>query len=143
LIIEVFSLVFGLMALFGLVMLIRRRFENKRVRSVTSRMDIFILFLLLAQVVSGVSNAVNYRWGFNWYATSMVPYLRSLFVFNPDMQYVQAMPWAVKFHIVNSFLILMVLPFTRLLHFLVLPISYIWRSWQVVIWNQDRKKKRL
>lgn len=142
LIIEVFSLIFGLMALFGLVMLIRRRFENKRIWSVTNKMDIFILVLLLAQVVSGLGTAVSYRWGFNWYATSMVPYLRSLVTFHPDMQYVAAMPAMVKFHVGNAFLIIAVLPFTRLLHFLVLPIQYIWRSWQVVIWNYDRKTRR-
>lgn len=142
LIIEVFSLIFGLMALFGLVMLIRRRFENKRIWSVTNNMDIFILVLLLAQVVSGLGTAVSYRWGFNWYATSMVPYLRSLVTFHPDMQYVAAMPAMVKFHVGNAFLIIAVLPFTRLLHFLVLPIQYIWRSWQVVIWNYDRKTRR-
>jgi len=143
LIIEVFSLIFGLMALFGLIMLIRRRFENKRIRVVTSRMDIIVLFLLLVQVVSGVGTAINYRWGFNWYATSMVPYLRSLFCFNPEMQYVSAMPALVKLHISNAFLIVAVLPFTRLLHFLVLPVHYIWRSWQVVIWNWDRKKRNV
>lgn len=142
LIIEVFSLIFGLMALFGLVMLIRRRFENKRIWSVTNKMDIFILVLLLAQVVSGLGTAVSYRWGFNWYATSMVPYLRSLVTFHPDMQYVAAMPAMVKFHVGNAFLIIAVLPFTRLLHFLVLPVHYIWRSWQVVIWNYDRKTRR-
>ncbi len=142
LVIEVFSLIFGLMALFGLIVLIRRRFENKRVRVVTSRMDIFILLLLLVQVLTGVLTAINYRWGFNWYATSMVPYLRSLFSFSPDMQYVSAMPWPVKLHMANAFFIIAVLPFTRLLHFLVLPIHYIWRSWQVVIWNDDRKQKR-
>lgn len=142
LIIEVFSLIFGLMALFGLVMLIRRRIENKRIRAVTSYSDVIILALLLAQVVFGILIAVNYRWGFNWYATSMVPYLRSLFIFNPDVSYVSNLPWPVKFHIANAFFIIAILPFTRLIHFLVLPVQYMWRSWQVVIWNQDRKKKR-
>lgn len=142
LIIEVFSLIFGLMALFGLIMLVRRRFENKRIWAVTNKMDIFILILLLAQVVSGLGTAVSYRWGFNWYATSMVPYLRSLVMFQPDTQYVAAMPPMVKFHVGNAFFIIGVLPFTRLLHFLVLPVQYIWRSWQVVIWNYDRKLRR-
>ena len=141
LIIEVFSLIFVLMALFGLVMLIRRRLENKRIRVVTSSTDFLILFLLLIQVLSGVFTAINYRWGFNWYSTSMVPYLRSLFTFSPEMQYVASLPILVKIHITNAFLIMAVLPFTRLLHFLVLPVHYLWRSWQVVIWNQDRKTK--
>ncbi len=142
LIIEVSALIFGLSSLFGLVMLIRRRFTNKKVKVVTSNMDIFILFLLLVQVASGVGTAVMYRWGMTWYATSMVPYLKSIFMLNPQIEYMVAMPLMVKVHVVNAFLIIAILPFTRLLHFLVLPVHYLWRSWQVVIWNYDRKKIR-
>ncbi|RLA64650.1 MAG: respiratory nitrate reductase subunit gamma [Epsilonproteobacteria bacterium] len=142
LIIEVTALIFGLLALFGLIMLVKRRMTDPRVQVVSTKMDFFILILLLLQVASGVGTAVMYRWGMNWYAISMVPYLKSLVFFKPDMSYVASMPWMVKFHIVNAFLIIAVLPFTRLLHFLVLPVHYLWRSWQVVIWNYDRKKIR-
>ena len=83
-----------------------------------------------------------YRWGMTWYAASMVPYLKSIFMLNPQMEYVMAMPLLVKIHVVNAFLIIAVLPFTRLVHFLVLPVHYLWRSWQVVIWNYDRKNIR-
>jgi len=142
LILEVTALIFGLLALFGLLMLIKRRLTDQRVKVVTTHMDLFILFLLLVQTVSGVGTAVTYRWGSIWYATSMVPYLKSIFMFKPDMLYLAALPWMVKLHVVNAFLILALLPFTRLVHFLVLPVQYIWRSWQVVIWNYDRRKIR-
>jgi hypothetical protein len=33
-------------------------------------------------------------------------------------------------------------PFTRLMHFLVFPFSYFARAYQYVIWNWDRKKRR-
>jgi len=36
----------------------------------------------------------------------------------------------------------LVLPFTRLVHFLVAPLHYIGRPYQRVIWNWDRKKIR-
>lgn len=142
LIIEATALMFGLMSLFGLIVLIRRRMTDSRVRVVTSRMDMFILFLLLVQVMSGVGTAIFYRWGINWYATSMVPFLKSLMMLNPELLFIKSMPHLVKLHVFNAFLIIAVLPFTRLLHFLVLPISYIWRSWQKVIWNYDRKSYR-
>jgi nitrate reductase gamma subunit len=140
--IEIGALVFGLMALFGLVTLIHRRLTDLRVRAVTSNMDIIILIFLLVQVGSGVGTAVMYRWGINWYATSMSPYLTSIFTLNPQMEYVMNMPVMVKLHIVNAFFIMALLPFTRLLHFLILPVQYIWRPWQIVIWNYDRKKIR-
>lgn len=142
LILEVTALIFGLMALFGLIMLIKRRLTNNKIKVVTTKMDIGILILLLLQVGTGVGIAVFYRWGSNWYAVSMVPYLKSVFMFKPDLAYVATLPWMVKLHIANAFLIIAILPFTRLVHFLVLPVHYIWRSWQVVIWNWDRKKIR-
>lgn len=142
LILEVTALIFGLMTLFGICMLIKRRLTNPRIKVVTSKMDLIILFVLLLQVVAGVGTAVMYRWGSNWYATSMTPYLWSIVKFNPDMKYVMAMPHLVKFHIVNAFFIIGLLPFTRLLHFLILPVQYLWRSWQIVVWNYDPKTVR-
>jgi len=142
LILEVTALTFGLMALVGLLVLIRRRFTNDRVWAVTAKMDLFVLFLLLIQTFSGIYIAVQYRWGTSWYASALVPYLRSLFVLKPNLEYIAPMPWVVKLHIANAYCLIAVLPFTRLVHFLVLPVSYAWRSWQVVIWNWDRKKIR-
>lgn len=141
-ILEVTALIFGIMALFGLLMLIKRRLTNDRVKAVTTKGDVFILLLLLVQVGSGVGMAVFYRWGTQWYISSMVPYLKSVFMFKPDLGYISSMPLLVKLHVFSAFAIIAVLPFTRLVHFLVLPIHYIWRSWQVVIWNWDRKKIR-
>lgn len=142
LIIEITALIFGLSALFGLILLIRRRITNKRINAVTSPMDMIVLILLLVQVLSGVAMAITYRWGINWYAASMVPYLKSVFMLRPDLSYVSSLPWLVKLHIISAYTIIAVLPFTRLVHFLVLPISYIWRRWQRVIWNYDRKNIR-
>jgi nitrate reductase gamma subunit len=142
LIMEITALIFGLMALFGLFMLIYRRLTVKRIQVVTSKMDILILLMLLVQTFSGVSTAIIYRWGTSWYAMAMVPYLKSVFTLSPDMSYVVAVPWLVKLHIVNAFLIIALLPFTRLVHFLIIPVPYIWRSWQIVIWNYDSKKIR-
>jgi len=142
LILEVTALAFGLMALVGLLVLIRRRLTNDRVWAVTSKLDMLVLGLLLVQTASGIYIATQYRWGSMWYVTSLVPYLRSLFVLKPNLEYITPMPWVIKLHVANAFCLIAVLPFTRLVHFLVLPIQYIWRSWQVVIWNWDRKKIR-
>ncbi len=139
---EVFSLICGLLSLFGVVTLIKRRNDNLRIARVTTKMDVFILLLLLIQVLTGVGIAIMYRWGSAWFASSMTPYLRSLWMLNPEFQGLSGLPALLKLHIANAMLIIAVLPFTRLLHFLVLPVSYIWRSWQVVIWNWDRKTIR-
>ncbi len=142
LILEVTALIFGMMAFWGLIFLLKRRFTNKRIKAVTAKMDIFVLVLLLIQVGTGLATAIHYRWGSTWYASAMVPYLKSLFVLKPNISYITGLPWVVKLHIFNAMFLNAIIPFTRLVHFLVLPIHYIWRSWQIVIWNWDRKNIR-
>lgn len=135
-ILEATGLAMGFLSLWGIGVLIFRRLSQIRIRVVTSPMDLVLLFALLVQVVAGVWTAIFYRWGSSWYATSAVPYLRSLFLFNPNLDLITTLPVMVKVHIVGAFGLVLLLPFTRLVHFLSLPFQYIWRSPQVVVWNQ-------
>ena len=121
---------FGLAVLIGLVGLFIRRISQPRIRVVTSRMDIVIELLLLAQIVFGLWIALGYRWGYYWFASDMSPYLWSIVKFGPQIEAVSAMPWVIKTHIVGAFLIIGIFPFTRLVHFLVAPFHYTWRSYQ-------------
>ncbi len=142
-ILEVTGLALALLALVGLTLLIVRRFTNKRIKVVSTKSDYLVLAVLLIQVISGIGIAVGYRWGSNWYASSMVPYLKSVFIlFKPNLGYVASMPWLVKLHILNAYFILMLIPFTRFVHFLVVPFPYLIRPWQIVRWNWDPKKSR-
>jgi nitrate reductase gamma subunit len=135
-ILEATGLAMGLLSVFGILVLIYRRLSQVRIRVVTSPMDMILLLALLVQVVAGVWTAIFYRWGSSWYATSAVPYLRSLFIFNPDLALVTTLPITVKVHIIGAFSLILLLPFTRLVHFLSVPLQYVWRSPQVVVWNQ-------
>lgn len=140
---EVTGLALALLALVGLTLLIVRRFTNKRIKIVSTKSDYLVLAVLMIQVISGIGIAVGYRWGSNWYASSMVPYLKSVFLFfKPNLGYVSSMPWLVKLHILNAYFILMLIPFTRFVHFLVVPFQYLTRPWQIVRWNWDPKKSR-
>ena len=141
-VLETTGLLFGLLAFVGIVSLIVRRLTSARIRAVTSLMDIVVLLVLLVQVALGVYTALFYRWGSSWYATSAVPYLRSLFILQPDLKMIAPLPMAVKAHIVNAFVFLAILPFSRLVHMLVVPVQYLWRPYQVVIWNWDRRRNR-
>lgn len=141
-ILETTGLVFGLLALIGIVALMWRRIRMPRIRSVTSTVDTIVPVLLFAQVVLGVYTALFYRWGSSWYAASAVPYLRSLLFFQPDIEMVKPLPHIIKTHIINAFLIIAIFPFSRLVHMVSLPIEYLWRPYQVVIWNWNRKKIR-
>jgi nitrate reductase gamma subunit len=68
----------------------------------------------------------------------MTPYLWSLVRLSPDLGPVAALPFAVKLHVVNAYLVIGLFPFTRLVHVLVVPNPYLWRRPQVVRWYRRR-----
>jgi nitrate reductase gamma subunit len=136
------AFIFGLTVLIGLVSLMVRRFTNPRIKSVTSKMDVAIEVLLLAQVVLGCWVALGFRWGSSWFAADLSPYLWSLVRFAPETGAVFALPWVIKAHIAGAFLIVLMVPFTRLMHFIVAPLDYLVRPYQQVMWNWDRKAIR-
>ena len=137
-VLEAAALAFGILTLWGLVVLIIRRASSSRLRVVTSAMDVVLLLALLVQIVAGLWTAIFYRWGSSWYAAVAVPYLYSLLTLNPDVSLVANLPIMVKIHILGAFVLIALLPFTRLVHFLVFPIAYLWRPYQVVIWNRKK-----
>lgn len=139
---EVAAFMFGFSVLIGLAALLIRRMSNPRIESVTSRMDIAIEFLILAQIVLGCWIALGYRWGTSWFASDLTPYLWSIVKLNPQTEAINAMPAVIKAHIAFAFLIIGMIPFSRLMHFLVAPFHYIWRPFQLVIWTWDRKRVR-
>jgi nitrate reductase gamma subunit len=139
---EVVIFTFGLGVLIGLVALFLRRLSHPRLRRVTSRMDILIELLLIAQVILGLWIALGYRWGYYWFASDLSPYLWSLIKLNPRIEAVTVMPAVIKTHIVGAFVIVALIPFTRLAHFLVAPFSYLWRPYQQVVWYWDRARVR-
>lgn len=141
-VLEVTGFIFGLAVLVGIINLMLRRLTHPRLKPVTNFMDIFIELLILVQVVSGLWIAGMYRWGSSWFAAVLTPYLRSIFIFQPDIMAVSAMPWVVKLHIALAFGIVLLIPFSRLVHFLVPPLHYLFRPYQIVMWNWNRKKIR-
>ncbi len=135
---EVTGMALALAAILGVVLFIFRRVSNRRVMAVTSVGDWVLLGALLIQVALGFWTALNYRWGSVWYLRTAVPWLESLVRLNPQMQYITPLPWAIKLHFLGGFVILALLPFTRLVHAVTFPAGYLWRPYQVVIWNRRR-----
>src|SRR3990167_3926759 len=132
-VLEVMAFTFGLSVLIGLIGLLLRRISTSRIRVVTNRMDLAIELLILVQVVLGCWIALGYRWGASWFASDLSPYLWSVVKLNPQTEAVTAMPPVIKAHIVGAFVIIGMIPFTRLMHFLVAPFHYILRPFQLVM----------
>lgn len=133
---ELTGLVFGLLTLVGLLLLMWRRAANPRIRVVSSWMDWLLLLSFLVQVVAGLWTAIFHRWGSSWFAGFITPYLWSLFTLNPRVDLVSNLPFAVQLHIVGGFVIIGLLPFSRLVHFLSFPWGYATRPPQLVVWNR-------
>ena len=128
----------GLLALAGLFFLLLRRTTNPRVRVVTSGMDLVLLLLVLFQVITGDVIAIFYRWGTAWFVYTAAPYFLSLAKFSPEVGYMASLPLLVKVHAVNTAVLLAIAPFTRMVHMMTIPVAYLWRPYQVVMWYRRK-----
>ncbi|HQR29336.1 MAG TPA: respiratory nitrate reductase subunit gamma [Anaeromyxobacteraceae bacterium] len=134
-VIEVTGLALGITALWGLVVLGFRRLS---LRGETTWLDWTVMALLLLQVATGVYTAVAARWGYAWFTHVATPWLASLVRLSPRTDLLAVMPWPFQVHAVNAFVLLALVPFTRLAHAFVAPVEYLWRLPQVVIWRRPR-----
>ncbi len=135
-VLEVTGLALAAASIVGLLLLLARRIVDARVRTVTSTMDWVLLATLLVQVVLGTWVALVYRWGSDWYLHTAVPWLFSLLVLHPRIEHVATLPWIVKLHFIGGFVVIGLFPFTRLVHVVAFPVGYLWRPWQIVLWNR-------
>lgn len=138
---EVTGFALGACAFIGLLVLILRRAGSERVASVTTVVDWLVLGLLLLQMVTGLYIALTLRWGSMWYLHTATPWLWSLVKFDPQVQYLSVLPLSVKIHAVNAFVLIALFPFSRLVHVVSIPLGYLGRPLQVVIWNRRRAQE--
>lgn len=138
---EASGLVAALLTLVGLVGLMLRRAGNARLRVNTSKADLLVYALLSFQIVTGLWVALTLRWGSSWYAQAVVPYLRSIVLFQPEVQRMVELPLVARLHVIGALALFAVFSWTRLVHVLVAPVPYLWRPLQLVIWNRDRGQR--
>ncbi len=136
LVLELVGLSLGLFTVFGVITLIVRRARRPALWAVTSRLDWILLVLLALQVVLGVCVAMFARWGSRWYLHVAAPWFWSLVTLGPDPAPVLPLPFWVQLHFINGFVLILLFPFTRLAHAISVPLSYLWRPYQVVAWNR-------
>lgn len=142
-IMELSGLSLGILAFFGLLVFIYRRLTDARVKSLTTTWDVIVLIVLLIQIITGLANAIVYRWGSNWYAATAVPWIWSVLTLQPNVEFVKNLPLLTKVHILNAMLFIALIPFTRLVHILAFigPLKYITRPYQVVRWYKERSER--
>ena len=135
---ELAGKVLGIMAFVGAAVLFYRRVSQSKIRVVTTPADWLVMILLLNQVVLGLWIAFGYRWGATWFVHTVTPWVASLATFQPAPEFVSALPLVPRLHFLNATLLILVFPFTRLVHMITFPVDYLWRSFQRVIWTRRK-----
>lgn len=137
--VEVIGMIAAFLALFGLGVLLYRRLTSAKIQAVTTPADLAVLGLLIAQVLVGIGVAGGHRWGAAWSTGTTTPYLWSLVALQPRTDLVASLPPTVKLHLALAWVILLLIPFTRLVHLFTFPISYLWRPPIKVVWTNPRR----
>ncbi|MBU2705584.1 respiratory nitrate reductase subunit gamma [Zooshikella marina] len=127
--------VFGLVCLAGLIILIRRRLTNPRVRANTNIMDFTILWLLLAQLVLGLlSIFVSAGHMDGQEMLKLMSWAQSIVTFqaNDAALSIASVHWIYKLHVWLGMTLFLVFPFSRLVHIWSVPVGYLNRRYQLV-----------
>jgi nitrate reductase gamma subunit len=126
---------FGVLCLIGLVMLLKRRLGDPRVRASSSTSDLLVLVVLLVQLVLGLLTIVastSHMDGSvmvmlaNWaqYTVTLQPMAAAAAIEPVGLVY--------KLHVFLGLSLFVLFPFTRLVHIISAPVWYLGRRYQIV-----------
>lgn len=133
--VETAGLAAAALCLVGLIVLFVRRAVPRGLGPESTLADLVVLTILIAQVVLGLGIATMYRWGAVWSAGTTTPYLWSIVTLRPDPSLLAGMPVLVQLHVAGAWIVLALIPFTRLVHMLSLPVGYLVRPAQKVVFR--------
>lgn len=140
--VEVAGMGAAILAILGLAILTLRRLTNGRVQAVTTSVDLAVLGILLVQVVLGLLTAVLHRWGASWSTGTAAPYLWSLATLRPEPTLVADLPPLVQTHMALAWVLVLLVPFSRLVHLFSIPVLYAFRAPLVFVWANPRRFER-
>ena len=127
--------IFGILCLIGLLMLIKRRLNNPRIRASSSTSDIMILFVLLAQLILGLLTIVASTQHMDGSVMVMLGnWAQSVVTLQPMQAAAAIAPVGIiyKLHVFLGVTLFVLFPFTRLVHIVSAPIWYLGRRYQIV-----------
>ena len=127
--------IFGITCLIGMVLLIRRRMLDARIRATSQATDLPILLILFVQLVLGLLTipfSAQHMDGSSMLA--LASWAQHLVTFQGDAAaFVAGEAFIFKIHLVLGLTIFLIFPFTRLVHVWSVPIQYLTRSgYQIV-----------
>jgi nitrate reductase gamma subunit len=122
-------------AIIGATLLIHRRFFDARVRAASSFSDNMVILLLWAQLALGLATIpVSAQHLDGHEMVKFMEWAQGIFTFRAGASdLIRDVAPVFKLHLFLGLTILLVFPFTRLVHMLSAPVRYIWRpGYQVV-----------
>lgn len=126
---------FGVLCLIGLGLLIHRRMTDARVRASSSAADIFILWVLLAQLLLGLATIYASTHHMDGSVMVMLAnWAQSVVTLQPGAaaDAIAPVPLVYKLHVGLGLTLFVLFPFTRLVHIASVPVKYLARNYQIV-----------
>jgi nitrate reductase gamma subunit len=131
----------GIMAIIGATLLVHRRLYDPRVRAASSTSDTLIIILLWIQLALGLLTIpVSLQHLDGHEMVKFMSWAQGIFTFRANASaFVADASIIFKLHLVLGLTILLLFPFTRLVHMLSVPVRYLWRpGYQVVRGREPR-----
>jgi nitrate reductase gamma subunit len=126
---------FGVICFVGLTMLLHRRLSDERVKATGSRGDLAVLILLYIQLILGLCTIfVSATHLDGSVMVLLATWAQSIVTFQPLVaaDAISSVHILYKMHVFFGITIVLVFPFTRLVHIISAPIWYLGRRYQVV-----------
>lgn len=125
---------FGAICFVGLAVLLVRRLTDPRVRATSASRDLVVLVLLMAQLVLGMISIVVSAGHLDGaqmiklgeWAQHIVTFRLGAADFIADAH------WIYKAHVLLGMVLILIVPFTRLVHVWSIPLTYLTRPYQIV-----------
>ena len=126
--------IFGVVCFIGLTILLLRRLFNPRIRATGTGRDLLVLVLLYAQLLLGLASIVVSRGHMDGaQMVKLAEWAQHIVTFRPGAaDFVADAHWIFKAHITLGLTLVLITPFTRLVHVWSVPVSYLRRPYQVV-----------
>jgi nitrate reductase gamma subunit len=128
--------VMGGMCLVGIVILLVRRWSNKRLLAVTTVKDKVVLLWILATLLLGLSSIVSSASHLDGHMmVLLMNWAQHIVTFRGDAaQFIVGAPLVFKLHLTMGMSLFVIFPFTRLVHVWsgFGAVAYLGRAWQLV-----------
>ncbi|GGB52104.1 respiratory nitrate reductase subunit gamma [Shewanella basaltis] len=127
--------IFGLICLYGLTILIKRRLNNPRIKATSSNMDIAILMVLYVQLVLGlITIIVSLGHLDGSEMLLLMSWAQNVVTFDISEATASIADVNIifKLHIFLGMSLFVLFPFSRLVHIASVPVQYLSRNYQVV-----------